>query len=357
LSAMGDKRMRLKLFTACGVTALIALGGCSGKDDSAANNSAAVVAAPTPTPMPTASATPVATTGGFDPESAPISTATLGAWPYFGIMDGYEKFKKEIMSTSDDAAFLEDVPYDRWEFFDGTKLIPVEGQTIITGGKGESASFFQIQKTYEKLVHDLGGVTVYEGTGKPLKERNLMFQDKRFRAKYIYEEDKMGVYMIRTPTSQIWVEVYHAWEDNSKNYWLTIVEKKALEVKVKLIPAAQMKSDLDTAGHVALYLSFDTDKATIKPDSEPVLAEVVKLLQANPSLNLTVEGHTDNAGTPAHNQSLSDGRAAAVVAELVKRGIPAGRLQAKGFGQNKPIADNGDEAGRSKNRRVELVRR
>lgn len=87
------------------------------------------------------------------------------------------------------------------------------------------------------------------------------------------------------------------------------------------------------------------------------MAEVVKLLQANPALRLAVEGHTDNAGTPAHNQQLSEARAQAVVTALAAQGIATGRLQSAGFGQTKPLADNATEAGRAQNRRVELVKR
>jgi outer membrane protein OmpA-like peptidoglycan-associated protein len=83
----------------------------------------------------------------------------------------------------------------------------------------------------------------------------------------------------------------------------------------------------------------------------------VALLNANPDLKLTVEGHTDNVGSPAHNQTLSQGRANAVVGALMAQGIDLGRLQPKGFGQAKPIADNATEGGRAKNRRVELVKR
>ncbi|MBC8084221.1 MAG: OmpA family protein [Hymenobacter sp.] len=107
---------------------------------------------------------------------------------------------------------------------------------------------------------------------------------------------------------------------------------------------------------MALYVNFDTDQATIRPESEPTLAEVVTLLRQNPALRLAVQGHTDNAGTPAHNQQLSEGRAAAVVASLTGAGIAAGRLEAAGFGQSKPVADNATEAGKAQNRRVELVK-
>lgn len=69
-----------------------------------------------------------------------------------------------------------------------------------------------------------------------------------------------------------------------------------------------------------------------------------------------MQGHTDNAGTPAHNQQLSEARARSVVASLTQAGIAASRLQAAGFGQRKPLAENTTEAGRAKNRRVELVK-
>ena len=86
------------------------------------------------------------------------------------------------------------------------------------------------------------------------------------------------------------------------------------------------------------------------------MAEIVTLLQASPTFRLAVEGHTDNAGTPAHNQTLSEARAREVVRTIVAQGIATSRLQAVGFGQSRPLADNATEEGRARNRRVELVK-
>ena len=81
------------------------------------------------------------------------------------------------------------------------------------------------------------------------------------------------------------------------------------------------------------------------------------MLQAHPDLKLAVKGHTDNVGTPADNLKLSEARAKAVMAALVKeQGIDAGRLQAKGLGSTKPAAVNTTAEGRQNNRRVELVK-
>ncbi len=133
-----------------------------------------------------------------------------------------------------------------------------------------------------------------------------------------------------------------------------ILEAKAREQK--MVTVEDLKRELDAKGHVALYLNFDFDKATMRPDSKPILDEVEKLLVADSQLRLTVEGHTDNVGQPAYNQRLSQARAEAVVAALTGRGIAATRLRAVGYGQERPIADNATDAGRAQNRRVELVK-
>ena len=115
-------------------------------------------------------------------------------------------------------------------------------------------------------------------------------------------------------------------------------------------------SSCDT-GKAAVYgIYFDTGKAEIKPESEPALKEIAKLLQADPKLKLYVVGHTDNSGGLDYNMKLSKDRADAVVKALTgKYGIAASRLSAFGVGPLAPVASNQTEEGRAKNRRVELV--
>jgi outer membrane protein OmpA-like peptidoglycan-associated protein len=310
-------------------------------------------AAPTPAPAPAEAAAPA----GFDPSAVPVANPSVGAFPFFSLIDGYEKGDaKTNMIGTEAKNLLKNVAFDRYEFFDGVKIIPVEGRLYTTKALGQNASFFQVQKTYEKLIKDLGGVTVWEGNMQKFKDSKLAFDELRHRGRYgMWDSEKAGVYMARTPDREIWVEVYKQWDDKD-NYWLTVVEKKALPMQAAALPAEQLKKELDAKGHVAVYINFDTDQASIKPESQPAVGEVLKLLQTNPTLRLTVEGHTDNAGTPAHNQQLSEQRAQAVVAALTAQGVPAARLKPAGFGQSKPLADNATEEGKAKNRRVELVR-
>jgi hypothetical protein len=107
-------------------------------------------------------------------------------------------------------------------------------------------------------------------------------------------------------------------------------------------------------GAVIHGITFDFDSDVIRADSEPVLARLFEGLKGDPAAAIVIEGHTSSEGTDAYNAALSERRAQAVRADLVRRGIAASRLTAVGAGEAKPIARNDDESGRSLNRRVEV---
>jgi outer membrane protein OmpA-like peptidoglycan-associated protein len=104
----------------------------------------------------------------------------------------------------------------------------------------------------------------------------------------------------------------------------------------------------------AKSIYFLTGKDIIQKISFPKLNGLVTILNADKDLLISIEGHTDNKGSVAVNQKLSEKRAQAVKNYLVKKGIAATRITAQGFGPTKPIATNATPAGRAKNRRVEL---
>ena len=120
-----------------------------------------------------------------------------------------------------------------------------------------------------------------------------------------------------------------------------------------------LASELKDTGSIELYgLQFDTGDATIKSESVAVLAPVGAMLKSQSSLRIEIRGHTDNVGTPAANLKLSQARALAVKTYLVQTfGIAGARLNAVGFGDTKPVGDNATEDGRTRNRRVELVKK
>src|SRR5271157_1294673 len=115
-------------------------------------------------------------------------------------------------------------------------------------------------------------------------------------------------------------------------------------------------ANLAKACHVAIYgVLFDFNKSTLQTSSDATLQPVANMMAADKALKLEVQGHTDNVGNDAYNQTLSEARAKAVVTWLTQHGVAVDRLTAKGYGKTKPVADNGSDDGRAKNRRVEIA--
>jgi outer membrane protein OmpA-like peptidoglycan-associated protein len=122
------------------------------------------------------------------------------------------------------------------------------------------------------------------------------------------------------------------------------------------ITSTDILSALNTDGHISLYINFETGKSAIKPESQKTIDQIAEMLQSNPSLKISIEGHTDNIGTAQSNQILSENRAKAVMNGLISKGIDKVRLSSKGLGQTKPLTNNDTEESRAKNRRVEIVK-
>jgi outer membrane protein OmpA-like peptidoglycan-associated protein len=145
---------------------------------------------------------------------------------------------------------------------------------------------------------------------------------------------------------------------NGRNLWASLHKNDTYDIRVADAGAVNkdMGSSLKTNCHVAVYgVLFDFNKSTLQPASDPVLQQILDLLKKTPALKIEVQGHTDNVGGDAYNQTLSEARARAIVTWLTQHGIAAARLTAKGFGKTRPIADNATDAGRAKNRRVEIA--
>ena len=162
------------------------------------------------------------------------------------------------------------------------------------------------------------------------------------------------VYRVDLPDGrQVWV---HARLDYLSAGWV-VMEREGFVQTSALLPADALKQQLDADGRVAIEVHFAVDEADILPQSQPQIDQVLELLQRDPQLQLSIEGHTDATGSAERNRSLSQARAGSVVAALTAGGIDASRLSAAGFGADRPVADNDSEQGRARNRRVELVRR
>ena len=189
-------------------------------------------------------------------------------------------------------------------------------------------SMLQIVRNYEAAIAKIGG-------------KRLGGDGRRIAA----EIQKGGA------VTGVYVEAFN----DGREYQLVIVETQAMKQEVTA-DAAVMGRELKASGKTIIYgIYFDTGSAVIKPESEPALNEMVKLLKASPALKAFIVGHTDNVGALEMNLKLSADRADSLVKALVARGIQTTRLKGAGVGPYSPVASNKEEDGRAQNRRVEMV--
>jgi len=224
--------------------------------------------------------------------------------------------------------------FDFWTTQSAKVKISVEGRhTFITytytGPQANEPSALAVVRNYENAIQKAGGTIL---GSKP---------DQWVNGKIVKDGQ------------ETWAQIQHG----NRRIWLHIVEKKAMAQYIEA-DAAALGKDIRSTGHVAVYgILFDTGKSTIKPESAQAIGEVAKLLKGDAALKIFVVGHTDNVGDVAANIKLSQDRAEAVLQSLVRdHGIEAARLRAYGCGQFSPVASNDTEEGRTKNRRVELVK-
>lgn len=191
-------------------------------------------------------------------------------------------------------------------------------------------SALQILRNYESATKKMGGKTVYLNAGEVI-----------------------GVFKIMKTNAEVWVKVETGGNDNNDFYELTILEIEAMKQE---ITSDDILTALNADGHIALYINFETGKSDIKPESQKIIDQIVEMLKTNPTLKISIEGHTDNVGNSQSNQTLSENRAKAVMNAIISNGIDKLRLSSKGWGQTKPIDDNKTEEGKATNRRVEIVK-
>ncbi len=217
-------------------------------------------------------------------------------------------------------------------------------------GKGKPA---QVEGQFTNIRYQPpAGLTTKPSTLQVL--RNVENAVKQIGGAVVATDQSKETLKLTKDGKELWIEV---WADHTGQYILTIVEKAAM-VQELVANADAFADSLKTTGHIAVEgIYFETGKSELKPESAVAIAEVAKLLKGDAGLKLYVVGHTDNVGALEGNMKLSQSRAQSVVQALVKsHGIEAARIKAYGDGPYAPVASNDAEAGRAKNRRVELVK-
>lgn len=256
----------------------------------------------------------------------------------------FERFAGETLRSCERARFKELTLYRRVKPEDprsATEVFRIEGEywhtlgDIAKDGKGVKPSPLEVQRNFENAVHQAGGQVLNAGNGR------VVYRVTKGADEFTGEAGCGG------SSSGVCNTVLHR-----------LVRTAGMQQSV-VVSAEQIGRSLGDEGKVVFYgIFFDTDKAVLKPDSAPTLEQMAHWLKANAAARVFIVGHTDLQGAAEHNQALSRNRAAAVVDALVRQhGVAADRLGAQGVGPFAPVASNASEAGRAKNRRVEMVLR
>ncbi|HVO37424.1 MAG TPA: OmpA family protein [Spirochaetia bacterium] len=222
--------------------------------------------------------------------------------------------------------------------FSGTKgeKVTVEGSKLIVSyawaGSGKKPSSLQVIRNYQNAIKKIGGSVVLQ------------------------KGDDFCTLKVVKDGKESWVEVASEVDAGWGGFIVTVIDKQAMTQDVAA-NADALKEDIKASGHASVYgITFEADKAEIRPEADAALSEIAKLLTRDAGLKLLVVGHTANVGDRDAGVKLSQARAEAVVNRLAdKYGIQASRLVSYGVGPYCPVSTNQTEEGRAKNRRVELV--
>lgn len=235
------------------------------------------------------------------------------------------------------------------------KTVRVEGKvTRIWYAVPQERSVFEVYKNYQQALTKAGFTLLFScNSFKECGPLQNYFHAPFDAGTWASEERQLSAKLARPEG-----DVYVALRVEEGGAIVFIAESKAMESGLVKVDAAALANDISRTGHVAVYgILFDTNKTDIKPESEPALKEIATLLRKDPKLTLHVVGHTDNVGSLSANMDLSRRRSEAVVKVLItKHAIAAARLHGEGVGPLAPVATNDTDAGRAKNRRVELVK-
>ena len=295
----------------------------------------------------------------FDWTTVPQSNAKIGGFPYLTAPAG---FFVQSRSGSDESTtgYTELKDFNKLIIYDGKVFYNAEGKVAKLKFSMKQKDTDWNQYSFDRSVDDylksigaklLGKLKLNQAQKEFLnKEDDMTIYNHITGDPY---NDPVRFYALNHPDGKVMFQVF----SNSASGEVAVVQLAAFQQSIKAPTAVEMKKEIDDKGRATLNINFDTDKATLLPDGQKAVDEIYTLLADNASLNLSIEGHTDNSGTAARNKQLSTERANTIMKSLTSKGISASRLTAVGYGSDKPLVENNSEANMAKNRRVELVKK
>ncbi|RYZ49906.1 MAG: OmpA family protein [Sphingobacteriales bacterium] len=330
-----------------------------GSENKEAHTSDTLATESSATETPTAATATTEIFKDFDWNTVPSSTADIGGFPYLSAPEGmYVQVKDSYTESKTGYSHFKD--FGKLIIFNDHSFYNAEGKVAELKFKmrGEDVDWnqYKFDSSVEKYLASIGA--------KPIGKLKITNAQKDF----LNKEDDMNIYhhIVGDPYNEpvryyalnhakgkIFFQVF----SNSATGEVGVVELEGFQQTIKAPTAAQMKKDILANGRAILNINFDTDKASLKPDGQVVVEEILSLLKSNTELKIAIEGHTDNTGSAEGNKQLSNDRAQTILKSLTASGIAPSRLTAAGFGAERPLVANDSEVNMARNRRVELVKK
>lgn len=270
------------------------------------------------------------------------------------------KIEKYDYKEYEEAQLLLSKPYLVHGKYKADKVLPVEGQvTYIHYRIPGSASALQVLRNYQSSLRRSGFQELFV-CERPCINDNLGDLRELLKARDLYLNGHQDVQYLAAQRGNTYVSLaVNTFGSGSDTYaWLFVIDKGSLDDgKMAISGESPMALALAASGKVDVYgFQFDTGKAQLKSGSDATLRELAKVMTDNPDLRIDVVGHTDDVGQADANLALSLARAQAVTTALTQQhAVAAERVAATGQGASQPVALNTNEAGRAKNRRVEII--
>lgn len=242
---------------------------------------------------------------------------------------------------------------------DNYKTMELEGKiTDIAYILPRTYSEFEIDTNYQHALTKLGFTEVYACLGNSCGDDSKLERKIALLATIGFDENQFyRLYKLDRAEGNVYAMVYVIGFPGQLSAEIRIIEETTLNNNRVGIDLQGLTDEIAKTGHVALDgLLFKYDSDELLPEAYPIVEVVAQYLQTHPKQLFYVVGHSDDQGSQAYNQTLSEKRATAIKTRLIKQfSISAQQVEAKGVGEYSPIANNLDENGQKQNRRVELV--
>lgn len=291
-----------------------------------------------------------------DNQTIPISKAELGTFPYFKSFPNFQK-----RNTNDSLTIEQNRAY----FFDGKKYFSIDGkvssqQLSIVDDSKKRPSEFQIIQEFDKIVATMGGKKIYSGqlpTTLLIPTAGTSDIVSLSAAHQLAPSAHYGVveYVIKTPEKEVWVQL-QPYSIASNFYTLLIVEKQEQLLTINTNKKNLILEELEKKSTTVIEMYFAIDSAHLLTQSGDEILNIVNVFQVHPDWKLKIEIHNAPVGKPAYILSLTQKRAEAIKNQLIALGVKESAIEARGWGDTKPLNTNETEKGRLINTRVEITK-